>query len=111
MGNRLMYGNYIDGYNIDTNLDYELELISTNASVGEISVTESTSAPTYSTNFTLNFGSAELKEGMVLFIDINALHNQFAGAASYPTSVQNDIQKSWSFRLPQDYDTVTPTGN
>ena len=107
MGNRLMYGNYIDGYNIDTNLDYELELISTNASVGEISVTESTSAPTYSTNFTLNFGSAELKEGMVLFIDINALHNQFAGAASYPTSVQNDIQKSWSFRLPQDYDTVT----
>ena len=107
MGNRLMYGNYIDGYNIDTNVNYDLELISTDASIGDLVVTSNTTPITYNTSFTVNFGNEELKEGKVLFIDINAPHSQFAGDPSYPTSVTNDIIENWSFRLPQDYDTVT----
>ena len=107
MGNRLMYGNYVDGYNIDTNVNYNLELISKVNDENILPATDSTASFTYSTTVTVDFTDAELTEGKILYIDLNCIHDQFAGSPSYPTSVENDVQFAWSFRLPQSYNSVS----
>lgn len=107
MGNRLMYGNYIDGYNIDTNVSYTLELISKVNDESDLPVTNSTASFTYATSFTLDFTDIDLSEGKILYIDLNTIHDQFSGSPPYPSTVENDPQFSWSFRLPQDYTSVS----
>ncbi len=107
MGNRLMYGNYIDGYNIDTNVNYNLELIAQDVSEGVLGVTDSHEPVFNSTSFTLDFTGQDLTEGMILYVDVKALHYSFEPfGTTYPTTVENDLVFGWSFRLPRDFDSV-----
>jgi len=108
MGNRIMYGNYTDGYDIDTNIDYSLSLKSD--IIGE-SVFESThfyNENTRETGFTLDLDGLDLVQGVTLYVDFNIIHSEFVSPSStpYPGDPQNDFQKSWSFQLPRDYTSV-----
>ena len=103
MGNRIMYGNYTDGYDIDTNIDYSLSLVSELIGDSEIPTTHFYDPASKATGFTVDFDGVELVRGLTIFIDLNILHAEFDGDAGYPMTPQNDIQQSWSFQLPRDY--------
>ena len=93
MGNRLMYGNYIENYNlVDVNglpvrFEFETELIS--ESIGFESVPD----------------RFDLKAGSLITIDASFVHSAFStGTSPTQTSEQTDIE--WSYRLPQDFGSV-----
>ena len=106
MGNRIMYGNYTDGYDIDTNVDYDLSLVSELIGDSELETTHFYDPASKATGFTVDFDGVELVQGLTIFIDLNILHAEFAQNASYPGTPENDIQQSWSFQLPRDYTSV-----
>ena len=106
MGNRIMYGNYTDGYDIDTNIDYSLSLVSELIGESDLTTTHFYNEETNETGFTIDLDGLELAQGLTLFIDLNILHAKFAGNPSYPMTPQNDFQQSWSFQLSRDYTSV-----
>jgi len=123
MGNRLMYGNYVDGYDIvnkdgaDIYLDYDLELISESLSSDEI--TGSLSNFTYSIDgsnsvnnatATIDFGGDNviLEEGAQIGVDFSFISAGFTGDPSYPdgSEPENEFVETFLFVLQQDYSSV-----
>ena len=118
MGNRLMYGNYVEGYDlVDLNgdavrLDYETSLIS--QEVGTISIPDTTSTGNYNIDgavsvvdsvLNLDLTDANLVKGAVLSFDVTLTHAQFSGSVS-PTEETANFTVSFAFFLPQDYASV-----
>lgn len=121
MGNRIIYGNYIDGYNLERNgddikIEYSVSLISESIS-GE-SQTGSVESFTYSipsrsissaiTNgvaaFDLSQFAGELKKGSVLTFDLSFGNAGFQPAGNpQPSSTTSNIDISFSFKLTKDY--------
>lgn len=117
VGNRIMYANYYDGHDVDTVLDYELELI--NQDIGFNPVPEQTSN---GAAYTLSGGSVtitdsrididltdvDLLEGGSLNIDFNIRHDSFGGDASYVdgSEVENNYQEVFEFIFPRDYNSA-----
>jgi len=123
MGNRLMYGNYIDGYNITNEsgkeiyLDYNLDLISETLSADEIPATSE--QVTYSigpsenvdnAKISIDFGGDQvlLIQGSQIGIDFNYRSSQYGGDASYDdgTQPENSFEYTFLFNLQQDYASV-----
>ena len=113
IGNRIMYGNYVDGHNIDTILDYNLELI--NEDIGlDVIPSDSSDGVAYSSTgggtiqnsaIELDFTGLELVEGGSMFIDFNVQHSSFGGDASYVDGSEstNNFTDSFEFVFPRDY--------
>lgn len=119
MGNRLIYGNYIDGYNLqrdgrDTQIEYTVDLISTtNQGTTVVGVQES---KTYTiatrsitqTNVngiaTFDFSTIadKLKANSVINISLIFEHNSFAGPNT-PSVITPQQTIFIPFILPQDY--------
>jgi len=124
MGNRLMYGNYIDGFDIvDENgapiyLDYDLELISESLSADEITATLSSQTYTIdgsvtisNARFTIDFGGDNivLEEGAQIGFSFNFVHADFSGdTASYVDGTEplNEFDDTFLFVLQQDFNSV-----
>ena len=123
MGNRLMYGNYVDGYDIvdendkDIYLDYDLELISESLTADEITGTLSNF--TYSIDIsnvvinataTVDFGGDNiiLEEGAQIGVAFNFTSAGFTGDATYSdgTEPANEFIETFLFVLQQDYSSV-----
>lgn len=123
MGNRLMYGNYIDGYDIvdengaDVYLDYDLSLVTEELSAGEIEGVLSDN--TYSINgnitvtdarATVDFGGPEIElvEGAQIGIALDYVHDQYSGDPLYDdgSAPENEFQQTFIFNLTQDYPSV-----
>lgn len=121
MGNRLMYGNYVEGYDLidkngnQTMLEYYLD--TTSKSIGVTSLTNATAL--VSGNYTINgnrtvansviqidFQGIDLIEGALLSIDITFSHSTFSGGPS-PTDTTSNTLISFYFQLPNDYPTLT----
>lgn len=121
MGNRLMYGNYVDGYDLDRdgnglNLDYFTEL-----EERTISTTELNPETPIDKTYTL-FGSVtskgtfkidledinnELVSGSTLSFSFNVSHKAFNGNPTpKPTQTNENIPIGFSFTLNRDYDSV-----
>jgi len=119
MGNRLVYGNYIEGYNLERNgvktqIEYTVDLIS--ETVGDNFIEGVQVSGTYTipsrgitkTNVngttTLDFStiSDKLKKGSVLTIDLVYEHNSFAGP-NFPTEETPEQSISIDFILPKNY--------
>ena len=119
MGNRLMYGNYVEGYDmVDTNgntvkLEYSTQLISDELDNSEI--TNSLTSGIY------NFGGAQTIPGAVVLLDLMAFelvagasitlditfdHQGFSGDTPFPTATTNNISLNFSFVLPRSYSSV-----
>lgn len=121
MGNRLMYGNYVDGYNIEkedgtpVHLDYELELISESLENGEITGTLSSNTYTIDTSVSIDnckvsidFGGLDLKEGSQVGVNFNYTSSAYGGDSSYDDGSQpeNIFQYTFLFQLQKDYSSV-----
>ena len=123
MGNRLMYGNYIDGYNITNEsgkeiyLDYNLELISETLTADSISATVETvtysigpSETVEAAKISMDFGGngIDLVQGSQVGIDFNYTSSQYGGDSSYNdgTQPENLFEYTFLFNLQQDYASV-----
>ena len=113
IGNRIMYGNYVDGHNIDTVLNYSLDLINEDIGFQDIP-SESSDGVAYTATgggviqdsaIELDFTGLELIEGGSLFIDFNIQNNSFGGDASYVDGSEaiNSFTDGFEFVLPRDY--------
>jgi hypothetical protein len=117
MGNRLMYGNYIEGYNlIDKNdapvkLEYQTTLIS--EIIGESSLPDGRESGQYTIDTTISipncivtvdFTGANLVQGAILSVELIISHADFSG--TIPTEQTDPISINFSFFLPQDFTSV-----
>ncbi|UCD07207.1 MAG: hypothetical protein JSW41_05280, partial [Candidatus Aenigmatarchaeota archaeon] len=120
MGNRLMYGNYVDGYDLTdangnpTRFEYSAELIS--EALNTVDVPVSLSTGTYNIDpgalghtvvnsiMTIDLSGISLDQGGVLGIDFEFEHESFTGAT--PPVTTQPIQLSFAYSLPRDYTSV-----
>lgn len=120
MGNRLMYGNYVEGYNlIDTNgnptrFTYYTELIKEDIGSNVI--------PTYTTNGNYTFRGLlnsipnsitivelvdiDLVEGSILNVNLTIKHSAFDGDTPFPSDITTNTDLSFSFYLAVSYASV-----
>jgi len=118
MGNRLMYGNYVEGYDlIDKNgypvqFDYTTDLISN--SIGLTDIPSSADTGSYNINgpesipdsvVNIDLSGVVLAEGGLLSVDIAFRHNSFTGDGT-PSMTTSDITINFSFYLPTTYSSV-----
>ena len=125
MGNRLMYGNYVEGYDLkdrngnpsriifDTDVvseeQFQLQINASRQSSsytidGGVSVTQPNS------QVTLDFTNVSLLEGNVIDITFNISHGQFSNTASptdIPTNTSTLEVVSFFYQLPQDFSTLS----
>jgi hypothetical protein len=120
MGNRLIYGNYIDGYDlIDNNgqpikLEYNIDLI--NESIGSVSLFDYTSDGFYSIDtpqiisdsiINIDLGDNKLVEGAFLSIDINFTHADYSGTDPLPSDPSTqEYNVVFLYTLIKSYDSV-----
>jgi len=122
MGNRLMYGNYVEGYDlidkngIPTKLEYFTQLIS--VPIGNTTLTDSLSAGVYNidpsraglsvSDSTLLFDLAgiDLVEGSFISLDVSISHSQWTGYTPAPNQNTDLITLSFSYLLTTSYTSV-----
>lgn len=127
MGNRLVLAGYTDGYDVDTVLDYDLELVSQSVGASELNITYNTgldydidpsgSQTISASNVGVDLTGLSLLEGSILFITINLIHNKFTGDATYDSgsdpAPKNNFSYTFTFPLNRDYvdstDLITST--
>ena len=126
MGNRLIYGNYIEGYNLTSsngepiNLDYTTTLVS--KAIGLSDVTTTLSNGTYTIDTTagtqtitdsivsLDLTDFDLVVGAQITFDIRLVHASFTGTP-VPSETVAQLDLSFSFTLPTNYNTLTSLVN
>jgi hypothetical protein len=124
MGNRLMYGNYVDGYDVkDSNgedclINYDTKLIETIIDDTILPITFSNASisldpanPFYSvSNGVVEIDCTEIAsqlfEGSQFDFSIRVRHNSFTGGG-FPTTTQPDYNVSMSVVLTQDYANIS----
>ena len=119
MGNRLMYGNYTEGYplvsadNQPVLLDYQCNLNSSqinnfNVDNRAISVAlNSISAPYPKNSLYMDFTGIPLQEGGLLTISLSFTHFSFSGATPAPTEKTNNITVNFNFIIPSGVTNVS----
>jgi hypothetical protein len=116
MGNRLMYGNYIEGYDLvdlngnPTMFEYFTTLVS--ETIGDTTIPDGTGIGDYTINgpisvtdayVTIDLDGLNLVAGSSINLDVNIEHAQFSGTLPYPTQTTGTIQLSFTFYLQTDY--------
>jgi len=119
MGNRLMYGNYVEGYDmLDVNgnpvdLEYSTALISDQ--IGNTEISDSLASGIYSFGSAqtipnsivyLNLAGLELIEGASITVEMTFDHTSFAGSTPFPSQTNENISLTFSFTLPKSYGSV-----
>ena len=122
MGNRLMYGNYIEGYDlIDNNgvpvrLEYSTNLIS--SPIGSNVLIDDTANGIYNIDpseinnpignsiVTFDLADKDLVQGSSINLDITISHASFSGTSAFPDTQTDNIGYSFSFLLTTNYDSV-----
>jgi hypothetical protein len=119
MGNRLMYGNYVEGYDLidifgaPVKFEYTTELIST--PIGNTSITDGLSSGNYTINgsvsipnatLTIDLAGQNLVAGSAISISLTIGHAQFSGQTPFPTETTDDLQLDFSFFLSKNYSSV-----
>lgn len=119
MGNRIMYGNYVDGYDlIDSNgqqvqLTYEAELVSNEINNTTLPTTLAGTVYSLDTLHTvndsaiiINFSDINLIQGSSLYFEITITHDSFTGTLPYPTQTTFNLTISFSINLQNSYSSV-----
>jgi hypothetical protein len=116
MGNRLMYGNYVEGYDLvdlnglATKLEYTTELLS--ETIGDMTIPDGTATGAYSIQsslsvpnsvVTIDLDGLDLVAGAAINLDVNIEHAQFSGDLPYPTETTSNLQFTFSFYLQNNY--------
>ena len=119
MGNRLMYGNYVEGYDLidsngnDIKLEYTVELISEDIGFTDISTTNENGDYTINVPQTItdsvlsiDLDGVELLQGSAIVIDITLTHESFSGDTPFPTETTDNVSEDFTFFLPRNYTSV-----
>jgi len=119
MGNRLMYSNYIEGYDLidylgsPVNLEYSTELISSEIGfetleikpiTGVYSIDGALTVP--DSTIRVELGTFALIAGASITIELTFAHSQFTGTAPLPTGTTPDTDITFIFILANDYASV-----
>lgn len=119
MGNRLMYGNYVEGYDLIDNegvpvkFEYTTSLVST--PIGNVNLVDATTSGNYTINGSVNIADAtvtidlagkNLVAGSAINVDIAIAHSQFTGQTPFPTEVTQDVRLNFAFFLSTTYTSV-----
>lgn len=119
MGNRIMYGNYTEGYDmvsqdgVPVKLEYEAKLVSD--LVGNEDLADSTGSGTYDfgtfkniANATVFFDltGADLIAGSSVNFEIRFSHSEFFGNSTLPTQKTQNIEITFTYSLIRDYSSV-----
>jgi len=119
MGNRLMYGNYVEGYDMVDILGNPINQIYSTALISE--EIDNTDIIDFLNSGTYNFGGPqtipnsvvyldlspfELVTGASITIDMRLDHEAFAGDTPFPTATTQNVFLSFLFVLPRSYGSV-----
>lgn len=120
MGNRLMYGAYLEGYDLidrfgsPTRLEYETQLLT--EEIGFQDLTYTLGAGNYSFGpapisisnsvLLLDLAGIDLVAGSSITIEAKISHSAYQGDLPNPTDVVTDLEINFSFNLPVDYASV-----
>jgi len=119
MGNRLMYGNYVEGYNLvdefgsPIKFEYFTDLVS--LPIGNSNIVDSVISSNYSINgavtvadsaVTFDLTGQKLVAGSSFNIDVTIDHSRFSGETPYPTEVTTAIVLNFGFFLSTTYNSV-----
>ncbi len=121
MGNRIFYGNYVDGYDVGVNIDYGITKIKEKIGSDELNLTEVdgmvyTIDPTFvdfinNSRVNIDLSGIPLNEGLTLVIDMNLVHAGFSGSSLYPSGAPlNNFQYVFYYTFPRDYTSVHDLG-
>jgi len=128
IGNRIMYANYVDGYDVGE-IDYSLQVISSDPEDNSLEVAytngiqytiDPDSAPLTisSSNIDIDFSGYLLKKNFVLTIDFNIISNSYSGDENFndiPDSPgpgsSNNFSYTFTFLLEKDYGSVYELAN
>lgn len=117
IGNRLMLGNYEDGYDIATDqgapidVQFSSRLISKEINLEELDTTVVAgdaytldgTVTIHDSEFTVDLSSVSLKKGSRIGIDLNTQHRQFSGTLSGNPAASGTISLNLDFELPRDF--------
>lgn len=120
MGNRLMYGNYVEGYNLidrngnPTRFTYQTDLIT--EEIGNTTLITSLDNGYYdfrglpnniaNSLTTIDLNNVDLVEGSILSINLRINHSAFDGDTPFPSETTQNTELSFSFYLPTSYASV-----
>jgi hypothetical protein len=119
MGNRLMYGNYIEGYDLvdefgsPIKFEYTTELVS--EPIGNTSIDDGTTTGNYTINGSVSVSNAtvtfdlagqSLVAGSAINLEVSITHSQFSGQTPYPTEETGTINLNFAFFLSTNYTSV-----
>jgi hypothetical protein len=119
MGNRLMYGNYVEGYDLvdmfgnPIKFEYTTDLVS--VPIGNSTITDGLAAGNYTINGALNVTNSivtfdltgqKLVAGSAINLDVSISHSQFSGQTPYPTELTDTVKLNFAFFLSTTYTSV-----
>ena len=119
MGNRLMYGNYVEGYDLvdstgaPVKFEYTTDLVS--EPIGVTDIDDGLQSGNYTINGSVNVANSvvtidltgqNLVAGSGLNLDLVISHAQFTGQAPFPTETTNDVRLNFAFFLSTNYTSV-----
>ena len=119
MGNRLMYGNYVEGYDLidvlgqPVQFQYQTSLVSTD--IGLTTTTTTLDSGIYSINGAvtvpdsivyIDLADKDLVEGSAFNLSLTLVHDQWSGDTPFPTEVSENIRLNFAFFLSKDYTSV-----
>jgi hypothetical protein len=119
MGNRLMYGNYVEGYDlvdefgVPIKFEYTTSLVST--PIGNTNIDDGLQAGNYSINGSVSVANAtvtfdltgqNLVAGSAINLEVTISHSQFSGQTPFPTEESDDVRLNFAFFLATSYTSV-----
>ena len=119
MGNRLMYGNYVEGYDLvdSSGVPVKFEYIANfvTEEIGLTNIPEETRDGDYEINTTLvvpnsvvyvDLAEANLVAGSFISVSLTFSHDSFSGSTPYPTETTDNTEVTFDFFLNADYSSV-----
>ena len=119
MGNRLMYGNYVEGYDlvdeygVPVKFEYTTSLVST--PIGNTDIDDGLLSGNYSINGSVNIANAivtfdlagqNLVAGSAINLEVAINHSQFTGQTPFPTELTDTVRLNFAFFLSTTYTSV-----
>ena len=124
MGNRLVYGNYVEGYDLldangnETKLEYTTEVISNEIGLSVLPATFSLGGYSIDGGQNINdsvlnidFSDIELKKGAILSINFSFIHSTFSGDTPSPVQTTDATDINFTYTLQQDYSNAFELAN
>ena len=122
MGNRLMYGNYVEGYDLVDNkgvpVKFEYTTSLTSEPIGETTIPDSTGNGIYNIDpsslgqtiaasiVTFDLTGINLVAGSSITINLTIDHSTFTGSLPFPTETTNFLDLDFIFNLSTSYSSV-----